>query len=237
MPETDSYTEIARLVGGLAHEIKNPLSTIRLNMELLAEDFESVDLPEGRRALRKIEVVLRECCRLEELLNELLHFAKAHNLELQPADLNEEIRELIEFFRPQAEEMRIDIIEYFESDLPTVLLDRRSFHRALLNLVLNAQQAMLHGGQLVLRTRSAGDEVAIDLIDTGVGMNDETLAQIYEAFYSTKKGGSGLGLPTTRKIIAAHGGRISVQSEINCGTKFTIILPSLPRIGDSSQQK
>ncbi len=225
------YTEIARLAGGLAHEIKNPLSTIRLNMELLAEELEDMDSPQARRAQRRVEVVQRECGRLEELLNDFLGFARAHNLELEPADVNREIRDIIEFFRPQAAESNIEVVEYLASDLPTVLLDRRSFHRALLNLVLNAQQAMPAGGQLVLRTRSGGDEVFIDIIDTGIGMDAKSVDRLYDVFFSTKKGGSGLGLATTRKIILAHGGRISVQSEPGCGTQFTIAFPCLPRLG------
>jgi len=227
----DNYTEITRLAGGLAHEIKNPLSTIRLNIELLAEDLEEVDSPQGRRALRKIEVVKRECRRLEELLNDFLNFACVHRLDLQPSNVNHAVREVIELFRPQALESKIEVIEYLASDLPTVLLDRRSFHRVLFNLVLNAQQAMTDGGQLVIRTRSGGNEIAIDLIDTGCGMDADTLEHIFDAFYSTKKGGSGLGLAMVQKIIEAHNGRIAVQSEPNYGTQFTIILPSLPRLG------
>jgi len=226
----DRYTEIARLAGGLAHEIKNPLSTIRLNIELLAEDLEEIDAPQGRRALRKIDVVKRECRRLEALLNEFLNYACAHRLELQPSDANHAIREVIELFRPQAAESKIEVIAYLSSDLPSVLLDQHSFHRALFNLVLNAQQAMPDGGELVLRTRSGGNEIAIDLIDTGCGMDVETLEHLFDAFFSTKKGGSGLGLATVQKIIEAHNGRIAVQSEPNYGTQFTIVLPSLPRL-------
>ena len=106
-----------------------------------------------------------------------------------------------------------------------MLLDRESFHGALLNLVLNAQQAMPEGGQLVVRTYNTAQGVALDLIDTGCGMDAETQAHAFDAFYSTKRGGSGLGLPTTRKIIEAHGGRITVQSEPGRGTQFTIALP------------
>jgi signal transduction histidine kinase len=228
--EVDRYAEIARLAGGLAHEIKNPLSTIRLNIELLAEDLEEIDAPQGRRALRKIDVVKRESRRLEELLNDFLNFACAHRLDLQPSDANHAAREVIELFRPLAAESKISVIEFLASDLPTVLLDRRSFHRALFNLVLNAQQAMPDGGELVLRTRSGGNEIAIDLIDTGCGMDAETLEHLFDAFFSTKKGGSGLGLATVRKIIEAHNGRIAVQSELNYGTQFTIALPCLPRL-------
>ena len=228
--EVDRYAEIARLAGGLAHEIKNPLSTIRLNIELLAEDLEEIDAPQGRRALLKIDVVKRESRRLEELLNDFLNFACAHRLELQPSDANHAVREVIELFRPLATESKIGVIEFLTSDLPSVLLDRRSFHRALFNLVLNAQQAMPGGGELVLRTRSSGNEIAIDLIDTGCGMDTETLEHLFDAFFSTKKGGSGLGLATVRKIIEAHNGRIAVQSEPNYGTQFTIVLPCLPRL-------
>lgn len=230
----EQYAEIARLAGGLAHEIKNPLSTILLNMELLAEDIESIDAPEVRRAQRKIEVMQRECRRLEMLLNEFLNFAKAHNLKLEPNDVNREIRDVVDFFRPKAEESKIEIIEYLAGNLPSVLLDRASFHRALLNLVLNAQQAMPQGGQLVLRSRyNGGDEIAVDLIDTGIGIDKTSLENLFDAFFSTKKGGSGLGLATTRKIIQAHGGNILVQSEPGHGTQFTITLPCLPRLAES----
>ncbi len=229
----EQYEEIARLAGGLAHEIKNPLSTIRLNMELLEEDLEEVDSPQGRRAMRKIQVVQRECRRLEELLNNFLSFTKAHHLHSEPSDVNQILREVAEFFRPKATESNIEVVEYFASDLPTVLLDRRSFYQAILNLVINAQQAMPDGGQIVMRTRPSGDDVAIDLIDTGCGMNEKAMQHLYDAFFSTKSGGSGLGLAMTRKIIQAHGGRIFVQSEPNCGTQFTIMLPSLPRLADA----
>ncbi|MCL2743835.1 MAG: ATP-binding protein [Planctomycetaceae bacterium] len=227
------YTEIARLAGGLAHEIKNPLSTIMLNIELLAEDIEGIDTPQARRAQRKISVVHRECERLETLLNEFLSFAKAHSIELKPCDVNREIRDAAELFQSKAAEKNIEIIEYLSSNLPTVMLDRNSFHRALTNLIINAMQAMPDGGQLVIRSRNAGgSEVAVDLIDTGTGMDEETRLHLFDAFFSTKKGGSGLGLATVGKIIQAHKGTITVQSELNRGTQFTVMLPSLPRLAE-----
>ena len=224
----DQYTEIARLAGGLAHEIKNPLSTIRLNMELLAEDFRESEAPRDRRAMRKIDLVQRECQRLQDLLDGFLDFAKVRRLRLEPSDLNVQVTQVLDFFRPKAQEGRIEVVDYLSSDLATVLLDRESFHGALLNLVLNAQQAMPEGGQLVIRTYNTAQGVALDLIDTGCGMDAETQAHAFDAFYSTKRGGSGLGLPTTRKIIEAHGGRIALQSEVGRGTQFTIALP-VPR--------
>ena len=226
----DRYTEIARLAGGLAHEIKNPLSTIRLNMELLGEDFQDPRNQRERRALRKIEVVQRECQRLQDLLDDFLNFAKVRQLHREPTNLNDQVRRLLDFFRPKAEEAGIEIVAYLASDLPTVLIDREVFHGALLNLVLNAQQAIADGGQLVARTYPTADGVGLDLIDTGCGIEPDACAKVFDAFFSTKSGGSGLGLPTTKKIIEAHGGSISVQSEPGHGTQFTIRLPVPPRL-------
>ena len=226
----DQYTEIARLAGGLAHEIKNPLSTIRLNMELLAEDFQDPATPQHRRALTKVQVVQRECQRLQEVLDDFLNFAKVGRLKQEPSNLNLQVKEVLDFFEPKASEGRIEIIDYLASDLPTVLLDREAFHGALLNLVLNAEQAMPDGGQLVVRTYATGIGVALDLIDNGCGMDEQTCSQIFNAFFSTKRTGSGLGLPTARKIVEAHGGQMAVQSELGRGTQFTIRLPVPARL-------
>ena len=226
----DQYTEIARLAGGLAHEIKNPLSTIRLNMELLAEDFRDAQSPRDRRALKKVEVVQRECQRLQDLLDDFLNFAKVRQLRTEPSRLNDLVHRVLDFFRPKAQTAGIEVVEYLAGDLPTVLLDHEAFHGALLNLVLNAEQAIPEGGQLVVRTYTTADGVALDLIDTGCGMDERTCSKIFDAFFSTKKNGSGLGLPTTRKIVEAHGGTITVQSELGRGTQFTIKLPVPARL-------
>ncbi|TWT86825.1 Sensor protein ZraS [Pseudobythopirellula maris] len=237
----DQYAEIARLAGGLAHEIKNPLSTIRLNMQLLAEDL----LPDGwdendedarplspaeLRARKRIEAVQRECARLHDLLDDFLVYAKTRRLTLEPRDLNVEIADTLDFFEPECEAAGIEIVPYLEADLPGVMLDREAFRGALMNLLINAKQAMQDGGQIVVQTRSHGSAVSVYLTDTGSGMDDATAGRMFEAFYSTKSGGSGLGLPTTLKLIEAHGGTIAVQSELGRGTRFTIELPAVARL-------
>jgi signal transduction histidine kinase len=226
----EQYTEMARLAGGLAHEIKNPLSTIRLNMQLLAEDLEEIQTPAGRRSLKRTTVMQRECQRLQDLLDDFLQFAKVSHLQNVPSDLNREINEILDFFTPQAKDAGVEIVRYLDPELPSVVLDREAFRGAMLNLVLNAVQAMPDGGELVVRTSEVAGNVALYLIDTGCGMDERTASQMFDTFFSTKPGGSGLGLPTTVKIIESFGGRISVQSEVGQGTQFTIKLPVPARL-------
>ena len=115
---------------------------------------------------------------------------------------------------------------YFHSNLPHVQLDCELFKQALLNLLLNAQNAMPAGGQIVLQTQPVNESVRLEVIDNGVGMTPETVREIFRPFFSTRRDGSGLGLPTTRKIIEAHKGTITVQSEVGKGTRFTVTLPA-----------
>ena len=225
------YSEIAQLAGALAHEIKNPLSVIRMNMDLLAEDFGEAQDQRDRRALAKVEVVQQQCQRLQNLLNDFLRFARTQNLQLTPGNLNEVMGRILSFVAPQAEKQAVEIVNYLSSDLPSILLDDETLHAALLNLTLNAIQAMPAGGTFTVRSRDSRFGVALDLIDTGCGMNDETARHMFEPFYTTKDGGSGLGLPLAQKIIAAHGGRIDVQTESGRGTKFTLEFPVPKRIG------
>lgn len=242
MPESDSkieeltqrlrtqYNELAELAGSLAHEIKNPLSVIRMNMELLAEDFAGAETPSDRRALAKIETVQKQCTRLENLLQDFLKFTRLHDLELSPGSLNDVVERVLAFFEPQAKQSDVEFICFLDPALPSIKLDEQTLHAALLNLVKNSLEAMPDGGQLLARTRLTRNGVALDLIDTGCGMDSKTAMRMFEAFFSTKSGGSGLGLPTARKIIEAHGGRISVQSEVGRGTQFTIEFPQPARI-------
>ncbi|GIW88439.1 MAG: two-component sensor histidine kinase [Isosphaeraceae bacterium] len=220
-----AYAEIAQLAGGLAHEIRNPLSTMRMNLDLLAEEFAHPETPRDHRVLRKIERVRRESHRLESILESFLRFARIQQIQTAPADLNALVEEVRDFCDGQGTAQGIVSRAIYEPGLPPVCLDQDLIKQALLNLILNAQLAMPDGGELILRTRRDDHAAIIDVIDTGTGIPAEILPRIFDAFFSTRPGGSGLGLPTTRKIIEAHGGSIDVESEPGRGTRFTIRLP------------
>jgi signal transduction histidine kinase len=160
-----------------------------------------------------------------EVSNDFLRFAKIEALDLVPSDLNAVVEEMVDFFGPTARQANIEIKSYLPADLPAVKLDREMFKQALLNLMLNAEQAMPEGGELTIQATPEPGAVCLSLIDTGKGMGPDVLSKVFRPFFSTKPRGTGLGLPTTRKIIVAHGGTLSVQSEVGRGTKFTICLP------------
>ena len=224
------YHELAELAGSLAHEIKNPLSVIHMNADLLSEELSESDWPGRRRANAKIDMIRQQCQRMENLLRDFLRFARMRDLEMTPGSLNEQVETVLRLFKPQADKNGVEIILYLDPDLPSILLHSDSLQAALINLVKNALEAMPEGGQFVVRTHSTPHGVALDLIDTGMGMDDTTAIRMFEPFYSTKNGGSGLGLPTARKIIEAHGGRIAVQSDVGHGTKFMLEFPTPPRL-------
>lgn len=224
------YNELAELAGSLAHEIKNPLSVIRMNMDLLAEDLASERTQGSQRSRRRVEMVHQQCTRLENLLNDFLRFARVRRLDLQPGNLNRQVQTVLALYEAQAAEQSVRILPHLDNDLPTVLLESETLHAALVNLVKNALEAMPDGGELTVITRLARQGVALDLIDTGPGISDRTAMHMFEAFFSTKDGGSGLGLPMARKIIEAHGGRIGVESALGRGTKMTLKFPTPRRI-------
>lgn len=243
----ERLAEIGTLTGGLAHEIKNPLSSVNLNIQLLQEDLtELADrVPEATdnadrigRIRRRFDSLARETQRLRDILEDFLQFAGRIRLDRSPADINSLINELTDFFEPQANAMGVRVHAQTAAALPKIELDMGLFKQALLNLMLNACQAMEQQTgddsetcprELIVRSlpRAAkeGGGVTVHVTDTGPGIPDEAIGKLFQPYYSTKKGGTGLGLPTARRIIEEHGGSIHVHSEMGRGTDFIIALP------------
>jgi len=216
---------VGTLAGGLAHEIRNPLGTISLNLQLLAEELRRDETPEGQRARRRLETLRRETQRLNDILEDFLRFARSPKLELVETDLNQVVAEVLEFQQPEAASRGVRIRTAF-GNIPRVRLDADLFRQALLNITINAEQAMPNGGDLMVRTARHHDRVQLDIIDTGTGIPPDVLPRVFDAYFSTKANGTGLGLPTAKRIIEEHGGTILLHSELGKGTCVTISLPA-----------
>jgi two-component system, NtrC family, sensor histidine kinase HydH len=224
-PPADPYLELAELAGGFIHELKNHINTLSLNLQLLAEDIDPPETPRERRALDRVTRLTDECRRLVELSNDFLRFARSDQPYLVPTPLDAVVSRMVDFLTPTARAQNIDIVWHAAAELPPVMLDPELFDKVLLNLMLNAEDAMPDGGTLTLQARAEQGSVILDVIDTGCGMSPELAAKVFRPFVTTKADGNGLGLATARKIVLAHGGDLTVHSEPGCGTKFTVRLP------------
>jgi len=225
--QSERLAELGTLTGGLAHEIKNPLSTIQLNLQLLREDLPSPEEdPAYVRIVNRLSTVQKEAARLRDILDDFLRFAGKMELVKKPVELNRLLEDMVDFFHPQAQVQRVQLrLRKWEGGDLLVPLDERLIKQAILNLLINAVHAMPAGGEIILSARKADDAAMIEVIDTGKGMEPDVLEKIFQAYYSTKKGGHGLGLAITKRIIEEHGGTIGATSEAGKGTAFRVALP------------
>jgi signal transduction histidine kinase len=225
--QAERMAELGMLTGGLAHEIKNPLSTVQLNLQLLSEDLSRHDPPHARMT-RRLDTVQRETSRLRDILDDFLRYAGKLELDRREVELNSLLEELVDFFYPQAQLNRVQLRLKHHVEPVRAHVDARLIKQTMLNLMLNALQAIDHGGEIILALSVQGEQARIDVTDTGSGITLEDVQRIFQAYYSRKKGGTGLGLAMARRIIEEHGGRISVQSEVGKGSVFSVFLPLHP---------
>lgn len=228
---------LSKLTGQLAHEIKNPLSTIKINLKLASEelnDLISAEISPGgtdkvsrcfTRALRKITIIRKETDRLEHILDSFLQYLDRTELQLVSVDVNELISDMIDFYTPQAYSHSIAIRQGLCNKPLICRLDVDMLKQVVLNLFINAQQAMGEGGELMIRTDRQKEQAVIQINDTGGGIPPDKLPHIFDAYYSSRPQGSGLGLPIAKKIVELHGGTIQVNSILGKGTSFIIRLP------------
>ncbi len=235
--KNEQLEELGKLTGELAHEIKNPLSTIKVNLRLIREELEQLesaafdrrDLEKGdhkvARALRKISVIVKEADRLEQILDGFLRYIARTELQIASVDINGLISDMIDFYSPQAHSHSLIIRHSMHNEPLICKVDADMLKQSILNLFINAQQAMKDGGELMVRTDRQKKDALIQVSDTGTGIAPDKLPRIFDAYYSLRPQGSGLGLPTAKKIIEAHNGTINVDSLLGKGTSFTIRLP------------
>ena len=222
--QAERLAELGTLTGGLAHEIKNPLSTIQLNLQLIQEDL-TPGHPAYSRLAGRIAVCEKETSRLREILDDFLRYAGRMELDRKPVELNRLCEDLVDFMLPQAQVQKVKLRFKRTEDDVIVSADERLVKQAVLNLMINGLQAMPNGGEMILTVSRKGNEAAIDVIDTGPGIPPEALSKIFDAYYTTRKAGTGLGLAMTRRIAQEHGGRVLVTSEQGKGSDFSLRLP------------
>ena len=231
--DSERLAELGAMTGGLAHEIKNPLSSVVLNAQLVEEAIRDLDAPEDETApmLRRVTAMVREAERLRTILTDFLQFAGRMKLDLQPMDLRDVVEDVVDFFHPQADASEVVL----RADLPPtpalVRVDASLFKQALLNLMINALHAMESNApgtprELLIRVAVSEDEVSVHAIDSGPGVPSELRERIFHPYVSGTKGGSGLGLPTARRIVEEHGGRIALDVLEGRGSDFSIVLPA-----------
>ncbi len=223
-----TVVEMAELAGGLAHELRNPLSTMMVNLKLLAENLQdgSANFDDvRRRALLKVDVLRREAERLQSLFDDFLNLTTPCTLQRFQCDLNKVVARLVEFFEPMLKSCGI-VLDVSVAHGPVwVSADEKLLSQALLNLVVNAQEAMLQGGTLTLSTSKEDGHALIRVADTGVGISESNRDRILRPFFSTKSKGTGLGLSITRRIVQEHSGELEFAGNTPQGTIFTIWLP------------
>jgi len=216
--------EVGTLTGGLAHEIKNPLSTVQLNLQLLQEDLDPND-PAYSRLISRMATAGREVGRLRDILDDFLRYAGKIELRREKVELNGLLEELADFFAPQAQLNRVQLRVKPGPGPLTAWVDPRLIKQTVLNLMINALQAMPNGGEMILSASGDNGQAVIDVIDTGPGIPPDAVDRIFQAYYSTKKGGTGLGLAMARRIAQEHGGELAVRTQVGKGSDFRITLP------------
>jgi len=219
------HESVLRLGASVAHEIGNPLNAIDIHLNLLKKETENLPAARKKSLLKTVEVLQSETRRLDRIVRSFLKAVRKPPLQLREEDLNLLIQEALDFFRPEMQERKIRASFRPDPELPAFSLDRNRIREAVDNLIKNAMDAMPEGGPLAISVSHKGRLVLLRLKDRGQGIREEDLPHIFDAYYTTKIEGSGLGLMIVHDAVVEHGGRIEVQTKAGRGTTFSILLP------------
>jgi len=222
----DTLAALGRITASLAHEIKNPLSGISINLELLEEVLSEEELKNEAEIREHLNVIAGEIKRLEELVKNLSRFVGTPAMRMTKLKVNDVLDRVLNLVKVEARDQGISIVRRY-AELPEIAGDVAQLQQAFLNLIINAIEAMPDGGELTVETEWSRAEGAIKvrISDTGVGIPPEDQDKVFEFYYTTKEEGTGMGLPIALKIIKDHGGEIDLESEPGIGTTFTVTLP------------
>lgn len=229
--KNESLAAMTTMAAGIAHEIKNPLASISIYLQLLQRKLKENGVLREEDASKSLQVISDEIERLNAITVDFLFAVKPMNVKPSLADVNTVVMKAVAVAGPEAEQQGIKLITDNATSLPNVEIDVNLIEQCILNLIRNAVQAMCPESDLKeikVGTRLEGDMVRISVSDTGCGMTDETMSKIFEPYYTTKAGGTGLGLTNIFKIMKLHNGNVSVTSEYGKGSEFILSIP-VPR--------
>lgn len=221
----ESLASLTTVTASVAHEIKNPLASISIHLQLADKAMRGKQSVETKAISHYLGVVGEEVERLNRIVVDFLFAVRPMDLELSSSDVNAFVRETIGFLSYELERAGVSTELSLADGLPEVMLDARFMKQAMLNLVKNAISAMPSGGVLKISTLRKGDDIELGVEDSGVGIKEELLAKIFEPFFTTRESGSGLGLTMVFKIVKEHQGEIQVRSKEGEGSRFSILLP------------
>ncbi len=224
--EVARLTTLGSLSSWLAHEIRNPLNSITINLELLREEILRLIQEEAREEpLRLTRVISDEISRLNESVHDFLSFNKLPSLNVETTDINQILDGTLALIQPEAVKRGVKIRKGYRKKLSTIQVDAKKIRQAILNIIINSIQAMPRGGELHLMTRSRGSRVEIEIRDNGLGIPENIQGKIFDFFFTTREEGAGLGLSIARRIVSEHGGDIQIESKENSGTSVILRLP------------
>jgi len=216
---------VGTLAAGLAHEIRNPLSSVKMNVQMIEQKMSSLASEQHSYLTTKVDRILLETTRLERSMNEFLRFARPAPLNKKSESFNAVVDEAVDFLAAECAQANVEIKKEYAKDIPEVSIDRSQFVRALRNLIINARQALDSGGVIRISTCRNGSSVEVAVEDNGPGLCDEIGDNIFDVFYTTKANGTGLGLNIVKQIVEAHGGKVSVGKPSEDGAAFTLSIP------------
>ncbi|HOS36208.1 MAG TPA: ATP-binding protein [Treponemataceae bacterium] len=221
----ESLASLTNLAANVAHEIKNPLGSISIHVQLVRKAVERLTGADTCSICKYLDVVDEEMERLNKIVVDFLFAVRPISFEFTALNINELIQDLAQFLAGEFEQAGISIDLDLAKDIPQIQGDERFLRQMLINLLKNAKAAMEGGGIARLATRFDDETIRITVEDTGTGIPDEVLNKIFEPYFTTKIDGTGLGLTMVYKVVKGHGGDITVQSRPSLGTRFTVQLP------------
>jgi len=226
LQEESRLAYVGTLAAGIAHEVRNPLSSVKMNVQMMESRLSRLSNPEEADYFRgKVERIKGEVERLESSVDDFLAFARPSPLRLETVELNAVVDNTLELLQPQCQSQGVQLVRRLARDLPPVRLDPRQFVQAIENLVLNAVQATGRGGVVTVATGREDDAVVLSVSDNGPGIPEDLREKIFNVFFTTRQGGTGLGLNIVSRIVEDHHFRLDLHSEVGKGTTFRILVP------------